>query len=202
MKNSIYIGTNNQLKYKKICRLLSLINEDIVCIPLPANIPDAKENGIDEQENAVIKAEYYFKKIKKTVLAEDTGIYLNNFPKKILLGPHTHRSIRKIASNHGNNNKEIQFFWNQLIINNNITDGSLKHAFCIKTENETFKVFISVKLKVIPSYDDNYDRSNLNSHLIPLGFTCTYQDMSDKIRKEYYQKYFLSKLKIINEKIT
>jgi inosine/xanthosine triphosphate pyrophosphatase family protein len=200
-KNSIYIGTHNQEKYKKICSLISLVNSDITCVSLPLETSKAQERGSNEKENALIKAEYYFKKVKHLVIAEDTGIYLDNIPKEVTLGCYVQRSMQKIRERYNGDSKKIQLHWNKLITDNNITTGFLKHAFCIKTDKGIFTSLVKVDLGVVTSSSKEYDPFNLNSHLKPFGFDTTYQDISNKERKKYYQEYFLPKLKVLFKEI-
>ncbi len=73
---------------------------DVIClkdIPEAADVPQAEENGVTFIENAKIKAHYWAKKLKRPVLAEDSGLViecLNGYP-----GVRTKRCIQELNSN-------------------------------------------------------------------------------------------------------
>ncbi|MCK5033808.1 MAG: RdgB/HAM1 family non-canonical purine NTP pyrophosphatase [Calditrichia bacterium] len=74
MKKIIYIATKNEHKVAEIKPILKNLNVNLKSISVYDNIPDAVEDGITFEENAKLKAEHYFKYLKKPVIADDSGL--------------------------------------------------------------------------------------------------------------------------------
>ena len=71
----ILIGTNNKGKYKEICNLLP--NELKKYSPKEFNILSPKETGKSFEENSLIKASYFSKKINLICLSDDSGLEID-----------------------------------------------------------------------------------------------------------------------------
>ena len=72
----IVFASCNQKKAEEMQRMAP-DNIKIVClkdIPEATNLPQAEETGKTFLENATIKAKYWAEKLKKPVIAEDSGI--------------------------------------------------------------------------------------------------------------------------------
>ena len=67
----LLIATSNPGKFREFAELLSSVFH---CESLPENTPTAIEDGKTYQENALKKAEHYFRIFKKPVLTDDSGL--------------------------------------------------------------------------------------------------------------------------------
>lgn len=92
---SLFIGTSNLHKIEEIKEIFrkNNIEIDIKCPKDFNDDSDPVEDGFIFEENAIIKARFYYDKYHIPCLAEDSGItieYLNNFP-----GIHSKRFLNK-----------------------------------------------------------------------------------------------------------
>ena len=71
----IIIGSNNNGKIKEIRDLLPKIYK--IYTPKDFNLKSPIENGKNFSENSFIKARYFYKKTKKTCLADDSGLEID-----------------------------------------------------------------------------------------------------------------------------
>ena len=71
----IIIGTNNEGKYKEICDLLP--KEVKKYSPKQFNILTPEETGKSFEENSLIKASFFSKKINLICLSDDSGLEIN-----------------------------------------------------------------------------------------------------------------------------
>ena len=71
----IIIGTNNIGKYREICSLLPKNVKKYS--PKKFNISSPKETGKTFEENSLIKASYFCKKIKHICLSDDSGLEID-----------------------------------------------------------------------------------------------------------------------------
>ncbi len=69
----ILIGTKNEKKFKEIENILSTFCTDVKCVA-PESWVSPKEDGHTFRENAIIKAEFYFKEYGMPVIVEDSGL--------------------------------------------------------------------------------------------------------------------------------
>lgn len=85
MINTLFIGTSNEHKKQEINSIFEN-NGLLVEIKTPKDFNDTAEpieDGLSFEENATIKAKYYFKKYNMPCLSEDSGIcidYFNSYP--------------------------------------------------------------------------------------------------------------------------
>lgn len=99
---SIFIGTGNQNKIEEIREIFKK-NDIEVDIKSPKDFNDdfdPIEDGFSFEENAIIKAKYYYEKYHCACLAEDSGItieYLNNLP-----GIHSKRMLNQLNDSEKN----------------------------------------------------------------------------------------------------
>ena len=99
---SIFIGTGNQNKIEEIREIFKK-NDIEVDIKSPKDFDDDSnpiEDGFSFEENAIIKAKYYYEKYHCACLAEDSGItieYLNNLP-----GIHSKRMLNQLNDSEKN----------------------------------------------------------------------------------------------------
>ncbi len=71
----IFIGSNNKGKLKEIAELLP--KKLKIYSNLDFKIPSPKETGFSFQENSLLKAKYFCKKINKICLSDDSGIEID-----------------------------------------------------------------------------------------------------------------------------
>lgn len=85
MISKLFIGTNNLNKLKEIKDIFLIQNFNVeIVTPKELDINDEPiEDGNTFEENAIIKAKFYYEKCKLPCISEDSGIcieQLNNFP--------------------------------------------------------------------------------------------------------------------------
>ncbi len=87
----VLIGTNNAGKIKKYSEILEELNIEYCTLKdLNINI-DIKETGNTVEENSLIKAKTYYKATKMPVIADDSGLKLDNFPEEMQPGIYVRR---------------------------------------------------------------------------------------------------------------
>jgi len=74
MEKIIYIATKNENKVREIKPILQNLKAELKSIAKYDHVPDAIEDADTFEENARIKAEYYFNYLKKPVMADDSGL--------------------------------------------------------------------------------------------------------------------------------
>lgn len=76
----LLFATGNQNKYKLMQRRLSDMLDIEVIIPKSINVTiEVNEDGKTAEENAIKKALAYYEKTGMPVIAEDSGLYIDNF---------------------------------------------------------------------------------------------------------------------------
>ena len=79
----LIIATTNKGKFGEICSELSSLNLQLRSLGDFAGLPEAPETGSTFEENARLKADFYYRKLQLPVLAEDSGLVipsLGGFP--------------------------------------------------------------------------------------------------------------------------
>jgi len=85
MKNKILIGSHNQGKINEIKAFLERLKQEFEILSLrDFDVYESpEETGSTFLENAILKAKFYFEKVKIPIIADDGGLlipYLNNEP--------------------------------------------------------------------------------------------------------------------------
>lgn len=76
----LLFATGNENKYNLMKRRLSCFEDINVLMPKKIGIKiDVNEDGKTAEENAIKKAREHYKKTKMAVIAEDSGLYIDNF---------------------------------------------------------------------------------------------------------------------------
>ena len=78
--DKILIGTHNKGKFKEISQLLSKNIKKFS--PITLKIKSPKETGKNFKENAVLKANFFYKKSNIPVISDDSGIEISAFKGK------------------------------------------------------------------------------------------------------------------------
>lgn len=78
----ILIATKNPGKFREIMEVLGDLPFEFLSLQqcFGENFEDVEETGKTHDENALIKAKYFFEKSKLPTLAEDSGLHLDEFP--------------------------------------------------------------------------------------------------------------------------
>ncbi len=79
----------------KVEELISYINDKNISLLLAPENLNAQEIGNTFQQNALIKASTYYEKLKKPVLADDSGLCLDAFPEIMAVDTANYRSDLK-----------------------------------------------------------------------------------------------------------
>lgn len=85
----LLIATKNPGKFQEISEALQALPLRLLSLADLGISEDAEERGKTHEENAVLKAKFYFQKTNFPTLAEDSGIYVDAFPGE--LGVQTRR---------------------------------------------------------------------------------------------------------------
>lgn len=180
----ITIATTNKDKYKKTKQLFLQFIPNLVIHKLYIKPEfEVKEFGKSEEENAIIKAEYYYKIIQADVIAIDDGIYFDNIPESDQPGFRVHR----IALSHEN----PKLYWKSLITERNIKSGKLIKVFARRNINRINFIKVTIPVNFILTKTSNITSVNyLNDLMIPKGFYSTFNNLSESERLEYNEKYF------------
>lgn len=83
------IATKNPGKFGEIKEVLGGLALELVSLADLGLDDEVEETGATHEENAILKAQYFFKKTKLPTLGEDSGIYVDAFPGE--LGVQTRR---------------------------------------------------------------------------------------------------------------
>lgn len=80
MIKKLLIATKNQGKFCEITEVLQTLPLELCSLAdINANI-DVEETGETHEANAILKAQYFFKKTGLPTMGEDSGIYVDAFP--------------------------------------------------------------------------------------------------------------------------
>lgn len=85
----LLIATKNPGKFSEISEVLSQLPIELVSLADLGITEDVEEHGATHEENAILKAQYFYKKTRISALGEDSGIYVDAFPGE--LGVQTRR---------------------------------------------------------------------------------------------------------------
>lgn len=127
--NKLFIASNNEHKINEIKDILkrNKVEYEIFC-PKDFNDHDEpEENGKTFQENAYIKAKYYFDKYKMTTLADDSGICIDFFDG----GPGIHSARFLSSLNYSDKNDFIIY----LMRDTNNRKATFVDCLCMINEN-------------------------------------------------------------------
>ena len=81
----LFVATSNAHKLEEIGNILKMFNieRELVCPKTFNDLDEPVEDGKTFEDNALIKARYWFNKYKIPTIADDSGItikFFNNFP--------------------------------------------------------------------------------------------------------------------------
>lgn len=142
MPKNILIATTNPGKIYEYKYVLSKVNKPLNFIFLdsispPPPPPD--ETGTTYQENALIKADYYFKQFDMPVITDDSGIEINALGS--IPGIHTARFLHE----HGDNTfKQLELLLKQKDPNQKNKSATFYCCAIYKDENITIKTHASI----------------------------------------------------------
>ncbi len=85
----LLIATKNSGKFSEISEVLSQLPIELLSLADLGITDDIEERGATHEENAILKAQYFYKKTHLPTLGEDSGIYVDAFPGE--LGVQTRR---------------------------------------------------------------------------------------------------------------
>lgn len=82
MENKVLIATNNEAKVALYSEVLKEIGLEAVSPKQLGVKVEVEENGVDEIENAVVKAKAFYNATGLPVIANDSGLYIDKFSKE------------------------------------------------------------------------------------------------------------------------
>jgi XTP/dITP diphosphohydrolase len=105
MKRKIIFATKNYSKLKEVSHILGDKYFELLSLNDFNNVKEIVENGNTFEENAIKKAKYIFKKFKLPVIADDSGLVVEQLSGEP--GIYSARYARKNAADEENNKKLI-----------------------------------------------------------------------------------------------
>jgi len=76
--NRLYLGTKNPAKLQILTEVLQSLPLDLAFLPLGEKIPDCAESGKNAEENAMLKAKFYYSYLQAPVLALDGELFIDH----------------------------------------------------------------------------------------------------------------------------
>lgn len=114
-KSSLLVATHNPGKFGEIREVLEELPLKILSLNDLQIFDEVEETGATHEENALLKAQYFYNLTKLTTLGEDAGIYVDAFPGE--LGVQT----RRFRDLHSASDEEwVKFFLKEM---ENVPDG-------------------------------------------------------------------------------
>jgi len=185
----IVIGTNNDGKYREICGLLPKKTKKFSIKKFKILSP--KEIGKSFEENSMIKASYFSKKINLVCLADDSGLEID-----LLNGAPGIYSARW-ASNKGNFDEAIEKIFKKMnkIKKNWKNKSTARFICCLSIYWPNGKSYLSkaiVKGKISPQKKGS-NGFGYDPIFIPYGYKKTFGEMKPKLKMsiDHRHKAFL-----------
>ena len=185
----IVIGTNNDGKYREICGLLPKKTKKFSIKKFKILSP--KEIGKSFEENSMIKASYFSKKINLVCLADDSGLEID-----LLNGAPGIYSARW-ASNKGNFDEAIEKIFKKMNkINKDWKNKSTARFICCLSifwpNGKSYLSKAIVKGKISPQKKGN-NGFGYDPIFIPCGYEKTFGEMKPKLKMsiDHRHKAFL-----------
>ncbi|PJC37327.1 non-canonical purine NTP pyrophosphatase [Candidatus Peregrinibacteria bacterium CG_4_9_14_0_2_um_filter_53_11] len=85
----LLVATKNEGKFREIGEVLGALPVELVSLKMAGIDDDVEETAATHEENALLKARYFYEKTGLPTLGEDSGIYVDVFPGQ--LGVYTRR---------------------------------------------------------------------------------------------------------------
>lgn len=85
----LLIATKNKGKFTEIAEVLKTLPVQLLSLEDVGIADDVEEHGTTHEENAILKARFYFDKVQLPTIGEDSGVYVDAFPGQ--LGVYTRR---------------------------------------------------------------------------------------------------------------
>jgi HAD superfamily hydrolase (TIGR01509 family) len=168
-------------------------------------IQESIESGINEMDNANIKAQYYWSKLsyKYPVIAQDDGVYLDTIDQEYCPG----KNVKKTVEKHMGEIKSQQTifdYWKMIVekFKNPEIKYNWSFSFFDGQKLENAQLFVNGNL----SYNDNTNYQKYIDNGAPLS-PLTMVKVSDEFKcfadfsSSDYQNYFGNNLKLLNEKL-
>ena len=148
---TLFIGTNNLHKFEEIKDILNRndVHFNLLCAKDYPDNDEPYEDGKTFEENAIIKAKFYYDKYHLPCIGEDSGIcieYLNNLP-----GIHSKRFLYNL-DNESKNNKVLD-----LLKNVKNRKACFATSLCYIDENGNIHIFEGINYGEI-SYSQKGDK--------------------------------------------
>jgi hypothetical protein len=153
-------------------------------------IESPMESGRNENENARLKAVYYWNFIKNPVLSIDNGIYLESILLQNQPGIFIRRLSKKIQKIYSN--REIFSYWYEILKKHSSIKCKLKKALVLYDGKKEYMQSIEIKFFLkIPKYKDIPESENnpMNHFLFPVGFGENLFDIKESERIKYEKPY-------------
>jgi len=185
----IFVATTNTDKLVNISYQIHLLYPSLnIDSILSFGIKPPDENGKSEKENCLIKARYYYSKIKRTIISEDSGIYFDNLLASQQPGYIIHRKNQSI--------KNPIDYWKEYIRKNKIESGKILKYYCVAHQNKFFICQIVVPVTFNFDYLSPTPPSfNIfNNFMVPKGFSVPINKLTHEEKDNFYREYYLRDL--------
>jgi len=127
VRMKILYGTGNPSKLKAMKKRLENLPVEIIGLKdLESEIPDVQETGKSPLDNAVQKAECYFKAFGMPVFSCDSGLYLEGLPQELQPGVHVRRVNGKTLTD-----EEMMEYYGGLALKYGNLRAKYKNAICL-----------------------------------------------------------------------
>lgn len=187
----LYIATSNKHKFERLKNLIGQGLPEIKVVGiLDKHIREPIENGIDEIENATIKAKHYFLILGDSVLVEDNGIYFDG----LKLEQQPGRKFKDLMIS-GMSVSHKTGYWAKFLKKNRIKTGHIRYVFVLATNGRNFKEEVEVPFSVLTTKSNfSFDENILNNFIGPMGSKVPFAKMSKSELSSYRRTNILPTL--------
>lgn len=187
MNKTLLIATTNKARYVSIKRVLSKTFPYLDIITLSGNDREPKEIGNSEDENAIIKARYYFNIYGLPTLGVDDGVYIKNHS-KINSGIFIHR----LNKNYTSTQLDVFNYWKSITSKIPNIKGTFRRSFVLvdgkKQKEINFEILITLT-KTARDYSETLNP--LNYFMIPDGMEKPIIEMNNTERDAVDELFIL-----------
>lgn len=179
---NITIASSNPNKIRRLQKIIAAIRPSIQLSDIASlNIKAPEEDGLTQEENLLIKLNYYHKVLKANIICEDDIIELRIGDKYLPI----------VSINHFVNSDENQFVgWQKYLQENSVNGGKLVKLYgtVYDGKTRTGEVVIPLLVKTDNVNQNVSEKNVLNNFIGPAEIGKTYCEMSDSEKDEYMRK--------------
>ena len=186
----LLFATGNKMKYELMKERLKPLDNIEVITPkmLDINV-DVKEDGITPTENAIKKAEAYYKVTKMPVIAEDSGLYIDEFKENEQPG----LFVKRVNGKEGLSDEEVlTYYINKLNEYGGTSLASYHTGVCLIDENGNKYTDLLKESKFLLMSNKNIKEYTNGGCLDCISFDLDankfFNERSEEDKKKHYQE--------------